>query len=157
MTRFYATPALAGLAALLAVGSAHATDTGMTQIQQTMAQAQQTMTDQDTIPLPQAQQSNAITYITGGIGDEEREALKSVRSDYNLHVISAVKDGAFEGDSTIAIFNRKGEEMLQTTMGPLFYAKLPPGSYTLVARNENEQLRKQFTMSGKPVDVAFYW
>ena len=34
------------------------------------------------------QQEGDITYVTGGIGDEERTAMRSVQHDYNLHVLS---------------------------------------------------------------------
>src|SRR5689334_11347717 len=66
----------------------------------------------DLSTLPQPQQEGSVTYITGGIGDEERDALRAVSRDYNLHVMSASTSGAFAGQTQIIIRSRQGEEVV---------------------------------------------
>jgi len=104
------------------------------------------------------QKEGSITYITGGIGDEEREVLKSVKNDYNLSIMSAGTSGAFVGDTHIVIHDRTGQEVLNTDAGPLFYAKLPAGRYIVEGTSEG-QTRKQAinVASHQPAHVHFSW
>lgn len=98
-----------------------------------------------------------MTYITGGIGDEEQQAMEGVRSQYNLHVVTAQKNGDYEDDTIVSIYNSRGERILNAESGPMLFAKLPPGSYTLVANNESREIRKKVTLGHKPTDVGLYW
>lgn len=77
----------------------------------------------------QPMQAGDINYVTGGIGDEERAALHAVESQYNLRVMSASNDGAFVGDTHLVIRNHRGDTLLDAVAGPLFFAKLPYGTY----------------------------
>jgi len=88
--------------------------------------------------IPAAQISGDVTYITGGIGDEERQALQNVKTDYNLYITNSSPDGAFSGNSQIIITNSSGTKVLEATSGPIFYAKLPAGTYTVTS-----QMREQ--------------
>src|ERR1700741_3281696 len=86
----------------------------------------------------QPQQTGNVTYLTGGIGDEERDAMKTVKSDYNLSLMSASKAGEFVGDTQVRILDREGNVVVNTYAGPLFYAQLPPGRYTVQAISEGQ-------------------
>jgi hypothetical protein len=33
----------------------------------------------------QPQQQNGVSYISGGVGQDEQNAMRALRSDYNLH------------------------------------------------------------------------
>jgi len=108
--------------------------------------------------LPTLQQESGITFITGGIGDEERDALKAVEHDYNLHVMSAGTSGAFTGDTIIAIRTRRGEELLSTDAGPIFYASLPPGHYVVEATSDGQTRKQDITIArGTTSHVHFSW
>jgi len=108
--------------------------------------------------LPAVQQSGDVTYITGGIGDEERDALKAVKQDYNLRILSAGVQGAYVGDAHIIISDNKGQELLNTNGGPIFYAKLPNGHYA-VSEERHEETKKQSIVisASKPTDITFRW
>ncbi len=111
----------------------------------------------DTYALYSSQQGN-IAYITGGIGDEERDAMQAVKNQYNLSVMSAQNSGAFVGYTEVRITDQQGRELVDTEAGPLFYAQLPPGRY-IVEGSSRGQTRKQ-TISvtqGKPAHVHFSW
>jgi hypothetical protein len=108
--------------------------------------------------MPQAMQAGNVTYITGGIGDEERNALQAVKNHYNLSVMSAGASGAFAGDTHIVIRDRAGNELVDTDAGPLFYANLPPGSYTVEATSEGQVRNNKVTIgSGKPAHLHLTW
>lgn len=108
--------------------------------------------------MPQPQQEGSITYITGGIGDEERDALNAVKNNYNLSIMSASVSGSFTGDTHIAIRDRQGMELLNTDAGPLFYAKLPAGRYTVEGSSEGQNRSQAITIaSGQPAHIHFSW
>jgi hypothetical protein len=114
--------------------------------------------DQDTGDSLQPVEINGIKFVTGGIGDEERAALDSMKHDFNVHIVSAGAHGEFVGNTRVIIRDSKGNELLNTSAGPMFYAKLPPGTYTIDARSGGEeQSRRVVTGNNKPLFVHFTW
>lgn len=108
--------------------------------------------------LPQPQREGEITYITGGIGEEERSAVEAFRPEYNLHLMSATRDGHFEGDTHITLLDASGKELLNVPAGPLFYAKLAPGRYIVKGASGEKTKEQAITIrAGKPVRVHFSW
>lgn len=104
------------------------------------------------------QQYGDATYITGGIGDEERDLLEQVKGDYNLRIMSALNDGAFTGDTRITIRTLKGEEVLSADAGPIFLAKLLPGRYKVEAASENQTRSQNITIGNKGyAHIHFSW
>jgi len=113
------------------------------------------ITDNDAL---QPVQSGNVTYITGGIGDEERSALDAVKKDYNLRIVSAHTDGAFAGDTRIVIRDHNGDQLVDAAAGPLFYAKLPTGSYTVEATNQGRIKQQHVTVGhNKAASVHLSW
>ena len=106
--------------------------------------------------------SDDVSYVTGGIGKDEREAIEASKADYNLYVMSANIDGAFVGDTHVVITRKQGnevEEVLNVDSGPLLYVRLPAGSYTLIA-TLGEQTKEQklvVNAQGKPSTVRLSW
>lgn len=108
--------------------------------------------------MPEIMHEGAITYVTGGIGNEEREALESSQRNYNLRITSAEVTGAFSGDTRIIIRDHSGKELLSTDAGPIFYAKLPDGRYVVEGSNEGQNKKQNITITGsKPVFIKFGW
>ena len=108
--------------------------------------------------LPQAQHAGGVTYITGGIGDEERASLLQSKKNYNLYITSASSSGDFEGDTQLVIRNAKGDVLLSAASGPLFYAKLPAGRYVVEAHSGSQTTTRQITLgAGKPVSIDLRW
>lgn len=96
--------------------------------------------------------------MTGGIGDEERSELDAAKKDYNLYIMSADKDSAFVGDTQIAIHTLKGDELLNTTAGPLLYAKLPAGTYVVEASQGGRTQKHKVTIGAKGAsNLYFTW
>ncbi len=99
-----------------------------------------------------------VTYVTGGIGDDERSAIESEKNNYNLHIMSAMKTGEFVSDTTIVIRNKQGEELLNTTSGPLFYANIPAGNYTVESTNDGQTKSQKIAIrKGGSAHVHFGW
>lgn len=73
-----------------------------------------------------------VTYVTGGIGDEEMEMLKSRENDFNVHLLLTSTHGEYIGGVMVRVLNEQGQEVLTANdAGPYLYVKLPPGKYTL--------------------------
>jgi hypothetical protein len=110
--------------------------------------------------LPQPVVQGDVTYITGGVGDDERAALEGAKQDYNLQVTNADVKGHFTADITITVrgSGKNGAMINTVSAGPLFYAKLPAGHYTIEATNGAEHLvRKVNIDNSKAADVRLIW
>ena len=109
--------------------------------------------------LPHAVDVAGVRYITGGIGDEERDALEAVKGEYNLHVTCTNNNGEFNGDMLVTIFDKKGQALLNVEAGPLFYANLPAGTYTVKATSGGQSEEHKVTVGDnrKSSSVYFRW
>lgn len=115
------------------------------------------MSDTSMDILPQ-QKVGDITYITGGIGDEERAALSAAKKDYNVYIMSSNKNGTFIGDEEITIRDAKGSVLLNVAAGPLLYLKLPSGAYSLEAMKGEETKKQKITIGTKGAsNIQFSW
>lgn len=110
-------------------------------------------------PLLQQRTEGGITFISGGVGADEREALKKVEGDYNLRLLFAARGGEFVADVKVTIQDAKGKTVLEAVSGgPRFFAKLAPGAYRITAVNNGTPMTRTVTISSKrPVSQAFYW
>lgn len=80
-------------------------------------------------------ETSGIAYASGGIGLEAREALRAEQAKYNLMVILSRHDGHYLGGGAITVRNESGKSVLEVAaQGPWFFAKLPPGHYTVEVR-----------------------
>jgi hypothetical protein len=76
--------------------------------------------------------SGEIHFITGGVGDEEVDQLKSAESQYNFHLLITAGQGEYLSECTLRLHDAKGVDVLATgNAGPYFYARLNPGTYML--------------------------
>jgi len=94
--------------------------------------------------------SNAIPYISGGIGQESREALRAKKDEYNLMVIMSLKDGHYLGGAALTIRDHAGKAVLElVAQGPWVLAKLPPGTYDVDAKVGNAPRSGRVTVGTK--------
>jgi hypothetical protein len=110
-------------------------------------------------PVLQPRTEGGITFISGGVGADEREALKKVEGDYNLRLMFAAQGGEFVADVKVTILDAKGKTVLEAVSGgPRFFAKLAPGTYRITAVNNRTPMTRTVTISSKrPVSQAFFW
>jgi hypothetical protein len=111
-------------------------------------------------PVLQPRTEGGVTFISGGVGMDEREALKKVEADYNLRLLFAAREsGEFVADVKVTIRDAKGKTVLETVAGgPRLFVKLTPGSYKITAENNGTPMTRAVTISPKrSVSQAFYW
>ncbi|MPQ68776.1 MULTISPECIES: carboxypeptidase regulatory-like domain-containing protein [Pseudomonas] len=104
--------------------------------------------NQDAVQLsPQTQ--NGVSYLVGGVGEDETQALLHTRG-YNLHIVSTVgPKGEYLPDVDITIQKAGGESVLSLTqVGPMVYVKLPEGKYEVVSRRNGHEDRQSVVLNG---------
>jgi len=107
----------------------------------------------------QRQEQNGITYLSGGIGEDEAKAIQQT-SGYNLHMTFSVGvENEYIPDVDVAIHNAQGQSVLNLTgAGPLVYVQLPPGKYTVVATRAGETRRDTADVgTGTARNLVFHW
>ena len=100
-----------------------------------------------------------VTYLTGGIGADEEDAMKAAASNYNLLISNAERDGEFTAGTDLVIRDAKGREVLSArNTGPLFYAQLPAGRYIVDATYNGVERVRSITVGGRnPADIHLIW
>jgi len=82
----------------------------------------------------QVKKYNDVPYVSGGFGDEERDQLRAITNGYNLQLSFALQSRNYLGGANVEIRDSRGKTVLEgVSDGPLFFAKLPPGKYTIEA------------------------
>ena len=117
---------------------------------------------QSKAPLPREQHKGAVTWISGGVGKDERDAMRQVASRYNVRLVMAVArkpSAAFLGDVPVKISDGKGHAVLYIkTDGPLLFLKLPAGRYTVTAEVAGHVLNKSLrAKKGGSLDISLIW
>jgi hypothetical protein len=100
-----------------------------------------------------------IRYVSGGVGEAERAALRQMTEDYSLKLVFAVQQGNALADVNVAIKDSQGTPVLDTVIqGPWLYVDLPPGKYTVVASAYN-QAKEQMAQVSEPgqSELQFTW
>ena len=92
--------------------------------------------------------ANGIPYLSGGIGDEEREAIDRARNNYNIKLGLAEASGSYVSDVTLHITTVLGDPVISIpSAGPLVLLQLPPGTYLINAAYEGRNAQKRFDVS----------
>ncbi|MGH8385834.1 MAG: carboxypeptidase regulatory-like domain-containing protein [Pseudomonas sp.] len=107
----------------------------------------------------QRQEQNGVAYLSGGIGEDESKAIQQT-TGYNLHMTFSTGPGnEYVPDVSVVVQKAPGQTVLNLSQaGPLVYAQLPPGKYTVVAtRNGVERHDTADVGSGAARNLVFHW
>lgn len=94
----------------------------------------------DNKALPPVQHSGSISYISGGIGEDEIAAIKATAPQYALQMtfFSHAADGrdGYNAPAELTILKDDGSPVLDIKPdGPFVLLDLPPGKYRVTAAN----------------------
>jgi hypothetical protein len=97
------------------------------------------------------QTENGITYVCGGVGEQEAAYMKKSARDYDLMLTFTSRTGQYLADVDVAIKDAKGKEVLRTTCdSPMLLVDLPrSGVYHVQAKAEDYSLRKTVRVKAK--------
>jgi hypothetical protein len=108
---------------------------------------------------PAQHQQNGIAYINGGVGQDEQNAMRAQRAAYNLQLTFATnQSGAFRSDVQLDIMDAKGTSLLSVpNTGPMFFAKLPPGTYRISAAAEGKTFKRTVKLGAGAKEMTLHW
>ena len=93
--------------------------------------------------------NGALQYISGGVGDDDLNAINTEQGAYNLKLIFAA-GGAYLANVGVEIMDSKGQNLLDIrTEGPVLLVKIPHGTYTVKATTEAGETLSQRIKVGK--------
>ena len=101
-----------------------------------------------------------VSFVSGGVGQYEADAMQSVRGDYNLHLLFALQGtGEYLSNVKVNITDAKGNSYLDVLAdGPMLFVQLKPGRYTVYADLDGRISHKKVNITGrKPVSLSFLW
>jgi hypothetical protein len=115
-----------------------------------------------TAHLPPEHKAGAVTYMSGGIGTDEAEAMKAAEHRYGLaleFLEAAMPRNEYLADIGVKVKDRAGKVVLETrSVGPYLLATLPAGTYTIVADNDGHMLTRTAQIApDQHKRVVFLW
>ncbi|WP_139557456.1 hypothetical protein [Methylotetracoccus oryzae] len=107
------------------------------------------------------QTQGRVSYVSGGVGQDEVCQIKGMKAAFNLHLLFAETPASqFLADIPVRIISQDGATVLDTrSEGPYLYAHLAPGRYKIVAENGDRIQTRQVRILSqmRPTAVSFLW
>ncbi|PPK46114.1 hypothetical protein B0G57_103138 [Trinickia symbiotica] len=102
---------------------------------------------------------HGITYLSGGVGEEEVSGMRAMAPKFNLHLVFAQKSGVYLADVDVVIFSPSGQQVAaMKSEGPLLFVSLPPGRYRVTATSDTVNVTHWVTVPAHGgADINFYW
>jgi hypothetical protein len=104
---------------------------------------------------------STVTFVNGGITQDEADALRARARDYPLEIQFAARTetgNAFVADVHVRITDAHGRQvMVLPSADPILLATLPPGRYTVEATFEGETKRQQVDVGRGHTKIGFAW
>ena len=112
--------------------------------------------------LPATHRQGAVSYLSGGIGLSESDAIKHVAKAYPLElefVLKAKPKAEYLADVKVQIKNAHDKTVLKATAGgPFLLAKLPAGKYTVSADRDGKVVHRLIQIAANGHQrVVFEW
>ena len=112
--------------------------------------------------VPEAQRSQGVSYITGGVGEEESTAILAEAKQWPLLLeLSQLENGRgiWIFGSQIKIANTKGAMIFDAKAdGPYMLINLDAGDYVIQASYQGvEQKRAISIKAGQPQKISIFW
>jgi hypothetical protein len=111
--------------------------------------------------LPPTHRQGDVSYLSGGIGINESDAIKHVAKAYPLElefVLKAKPKAEYLANIKVQIENAHDKTMLKTTSGPFLLAKLPAGKYMISANRDGKVIHRQVEVAASGHQrVVFEW
>lgn len=101
---------------------------------------------------------DAISSMSGGVGDEARAEMRRAAGDYNVHVLFSGRGGAYLAGIPYTVADGDGRIIHSgVSEGPLLYLKLRPGSYRIAAELDGVSQDKRIAVAaaGHPAELSF--
>jgi hypothetical protein len=106
-------------------------------------------------------QQGSVSYVSGGVGDDELQEIKKLVSSYPLELLFVTQGtpNQYLSGVKVQIKDAGGKAVADLEAdGPVLLAKLPPGRYSISADNGGIVKRQSVSIgAGKPQRIMFVW
>ena len=91
--------------------------------------------------MPKAFSYHGTPLLTGGVSEEERDAMRGELAPYNVWLAFVERDtGNYVTDVKVSVIDANGNAVVDTVAdGPWLLAQLPPGRYTVRTSDGQQQ------------------
>ncbi len=109
--------------------------------------------------LPAAAQQGDVTFLSGGVGKDESDAIKKAGAHWPLSLTFIGGDRNFVADVAVKITDSKGGTILETSSkGPYMLVRLHPGHYTVHATYAGKEVTHTVNVTDKGhARASFSW
>lgn len=109
--------------------------------------------------LPQIEQQDDVSFVSGGVGLDESRALRRAQSQWPLSLRFTGPNSEYLADVHVRLVDAHNSEVLNTTSrGPYMLVRLRPGRYTVHAQYKDREQTRAVTIPAKgTVKSAFLW
>ncbi len=107
--------------------------------------------------MPQVQHAGDISYVMGGVGLDESNALRAAAPHWPLELLFAGPTSDYLADVQVDITSGGGSVFHAIANGPFMLVKLPPGDYVVHARHQGSEKTQAVKIGGAHQKVAFRW
>jgi hypothetical protein len=95
---------------------------------------------------PREHRQGSVAYLSGGVGEDEQQAIKAAAASYPLTLELATagpQRNPYIADARVEIRDARGRAVLDTTVeGPLVLVRAPAGTYTVDVDWNGAQLER---------------
>lgn len=113
--------------------------------------------------LPEVHSTGTVSYVSGGVGDDEASAMKSAARHYSVSMMFVTREtdgrGAYTSGTVVRVRNGAGETVLDTAAdGPFLLVNLPPGKYQIEASDGRRVQRRSLAVTrASHATLSFLW
>ena len=114
----------------------------------------------DEIVSLQPERQGQVSFVSGGVGDDEAQAIKSMAANYPVEMLFVAKGNPnqYLANVKVLVTDKSGNVVLDTTTrGPFLFAKLPPGRYSVSAEAEGGVKKQNIQVTGARQRVMLLW
>jgi len=110
-------------------------------------------------PLVERRNQDGLSFINGGVGIRQRNAIEQVEDDFGLKLVFADLDGRYIADVGVDILDDQGRRVFSLDeAGPWLLTELPPGNYQVQASFDGERKTRQVKVGRDGVrTVIMHW
>ncbi|WP_027817847.1 carboxypeptidase-like regulatory domain-containing protein [Paraburkholderia bannensis] len=109
--------------------------------------------------MPQVQQQGDVSYVSGGVGQDESKALQAAEHSWPLALRFTGPKSEFLADVHVQITDAHGASVLDaTSRGPYMLVRVRPGRYTVHVSHAGVDKKSAVTVSSNGrARAAFVW
>ena len=113
--------------------------------------------------LPPIKTQGDLTFVAGGIGSDESNAMFAAAKKWSLLIemseIDSSGRGVWIAGIDIRVLNAKKQTILETVSeGPLMLLNAPPGQYSVEASYQGKLLKRSVVLKeGDPQKLSLFW